>query len=1064
MDAFFPDGGVLIYSLPPKVDDTIRVLIYDEEGNEINPDDVDAEIQWYADSIEITGADEAEYDVIVGDVGVKLSACVTIDGEEHWTDQTAAVEAYAFEIESAEATAVDTIEVTFTTAQDEETTDIVLTKNDTKIDATVEWDDEGLVATIKTTAKMTNGTYTVTATDALENEATADVEIESQHVDKIIITNKTALTNATKENGHDAHCEAYAYYDVLDQYGKSMRTGISITWSGSPAKISYDKSTGKITMLKNADGTQAWTYSDKIYITGVYTKTGAVCQEELSVGVEQALDTIEIAGFVKAGTTEIIDELPADFKTSTYYLVYKVLDQNGDEMKVTNNGFPVIGTDVTFISDNILLVKELTDPRTKVQATTMSIDGKEYARVLVTPGMKVSDGGEVNITAVANKTGNKTVKNIAVGGGIVLKSFELLAPTGVLADGEAIEIPFEATDTNDHPVTNFVNIAKQKTFNTLSFNASPGTLTLTEQADGTAKLTFTDAADAPDFTKAEATDGIDRKASLTAIVTGGETSNEMIDISDRARPVAIKAVNIKNVFVESAEIGPFTLNSFQYIDQYDRIIKGNDPTETWGDSTGFFAAYDDAATAKGSSDFEGHVYGVRTSYSGNGHILDAATGGTTLTTGDTRILTNAPVGLTVEPVDGIIPAQATVNTFDLYAGVDVASSQTGENLKFEIVKANKDSTAWDAVSTALNESLTIVDISKVEGFKIGDLNTFYVGNMTMEVAAATASASAVTAKTGDGVLDTTGLTSDQVTQLDFTQHVTTDTAGLVGPTSYRQTVKVTGTYNGKEVEIPANYFNVTGDKLGTATTKAAAAKGNAVINTIVTGEKNVTLGDLYDKTTAKLNSKPGKDTLTATIFNITTFGTDITKATGANYGDPKDTATKDIYFSDQKPKAVAFVGLKDSYTQQPNVTALAQKSDDDPTKTVGGIIGKHKDGTKDDPNGTWYAVDQYGVFMEPNTATYRITNVVENPDGWAENNFKVTGNGSASVTIDGAERGDTFDIVVSFQDISKTISITVGADKKAYIDSTDGNVWQEDLIGNGKDKGKLEKQRLAGLS
>ena len=54
-----------------------------------------------------------------------------------------------------------------------------------------------------------------------ENEATADVEIESQHVDKIIITNVTALTNADVVNGHAAHCEAYAYYDVLDQYNVS---------------------------------------------------------------------------------------------------------------------------------------------------------------------------------------------------------------------------------------------------------------------------------------------------------------------------------------------------------------------------------------------------------------------------------------------------------------------------------------------------------------------------------------------------------------------------------------------------------------------------------------------------------------------------------------------------------------------------------------------------------------------------------------------------------------------------------------------------------------------------
>ena len=850
------------------------------------------------------------------------------------------------------------------------------------------------------------------------------------------------------------------------QYNNSMRTGTSITWSGSPADIKYDKSTGKITMLKNAAGDQAWTYSDKIYITGVYTKTGTVCQAELSVGVEQALDTIEIAGFVKAGTTEILDYLPADFKTSTYYLVYKVLDQNGDEMKVTNNAFPVVGTDVTFISDNILLVKELTDPATVGQNTTMSIDGLEYARVLVSPGMKVSEGGEANITAIANKTGNKTIKNIAVGEGVVLDSFELLAPTGTIADGESIEIPFIAKDTNGYDITNFVNIAKQKTFNTLSFNTSSGALVLSEQDNGTAKLTFYDfGAGVPDWTDDNSTDGIDRKVSLTAIVTGGGTSNEMIDIADKARPVAIKAVNLKDVFLEGAKLASFTLDSFQYIDQYDRVIKGTDKTETWGDSTEFFENFDDAETSKGSSDFKGHVYGVRTSYSGNGNIVADATGAPLNTTDDPKILTYTAVAAGDAPVANIGTHVPTIDTFDLYAGTEVDSAKTGENLKFEIVKADAKSTAWDAVSTALNKTLTIVDISKVSGFEIKDLNTFYVGPVEGAIDG--------DAVTGKGILDVTGMTDDPGT-IDFDQaiDVTGTTEGLTEDTDYQQSVSVIGYYNGKEVSVPKNYYTVTGKKLGTNADATAIDKNDNTIDALVAtgGAINITLGDLYDKTTARYNSKLGTDKLTATIYNIDTFNAGNIAGLATDYGDVKDTATKDVTFSDQEPSAAKFVGLKDEYTADPIATALEQAAgvwtdttDDGETDTrIGGIIGKNRANNKDDLTGSWHVVDQYGVFIEPSDATFRITNIVENPDGWAENNFKVSGNGTSDVVIVGAERGDTFDIVISYKGLEATATVTVGADENAMI-WNDTNVWQENLIGD-EDDGLLETQRLNGLS
>ena len=83
-----------LYQNHPKrcnVGDTLRALIKDEEGNEINPADVDAEIQWSADGVEITDATDAEYTVLVGDEGVVLSVEVTI-GDETYTAKTEEVE------------------------------------------------------------------------------------------------------------------------------------------------------------------------------------------------------------------------------------------------------------------------------------------------------------------------------------------------------------------------------------------------------------------------------------------------------------------------------------------------------------------------------------------------------------------------------------------------------------------------------------------------------------------------------------------------------------------------------------------------------------------------------------------------------------------------------------------------------------------------------------------------------------------------------------------------------------------------------------------------------------
>ena len=113
-------------------------------------------------------------------------------------------------------------------------------------------------------------------------------------------------------------------------------------------KITAKKANGQLT-LERTDG-KAHTYGDQIFITGVYTKTGKTVQKTLTVGTEQALNSIEMKGFVKKGTTEILSTLPADFKAGTYYMIFKALDQNGCPLDAAN-----YKDEVTFISDNILL-------------------------------------------------------------------------------------------------------------------------------------------------------------------------------------------------------------------------------------------------------------------------------------------------------------------------------------------------------------------------------------------------------------------------------------------------------------------------------------------------------------------------------------------------------------------------------------------------------------------------------------------------------------------------------------------------------------------------------------
>ncbi len=470
-------------------------------------------------------------------------------------------------ITSFKATKADTFVVEFDKAQPAAVTAEV-TKGTSKVDLKATWNEGRTAVTLVSTGKLTTGEYTVTVKNG-EASVTAKTNVEDEKVTAINITSPTALTGAKGT-------EAYIYYDVVNQYGDSMRTSTSINWtiSSSYGTPKVDTSTGKITIKADDKGEKVFTYGTDIYIVGVNVKSGVSVNTSIKIGMEQAVDSVKFAGFVsKDAKTKKVESLPKNFTKDTYSLLFTAYDQNGNPYSASD----VKGEDLTFISNNPLLV----DSAFKFNDNVYTIDGEDYASVSINPGQYVDKGGEVTITVVANKTGKKTEQVFVIGETALLKSLVLSAPNAVVADGDKdVKIPFVATDVNGNAVTSYETIVRSS--NSLTLTASEGSeLKVKEENDGTAGIYWTDDVKTYGkdvrFKNASAYNDIDRSISLSTIVVGGESNNLILNVSDARRPVAIKSVKLNDdnndaiVAGNTAKVEITKGNDAQikYIDQYN---------------------------------------------------------------------------------------------------------------------------------------------------------------------------------------------------------------------------------------------------------------------------------------------------------------------------------------------------------------------------------------------------------------------------------------------------------------------------------------------------------------
>ncbi|MFG6329838.1 MAG: hypothetical protein K1W06_10275 [Lachnospiraceae bacterium] len=706
---------------------------------------------------------------------------------------------------------------------------LTLTKGATDTGVKAVIDETRKTATFTAASKYAVGTYTVTATAGTSKQS-KDIVIETQKAKDIVIKSTTALVNPDKKD------QVFVYYDVIDQYGESMRASTTVTWTSGTGKVKANKTTGCITIERTDD--DEFKYGDDVYLVGVDIKNGITVQKALKVGMERALDKIDFVGFINIDDrNNILKTLPKDFAVGRYRLLFTAYDQEGNPMNASTEYTDVKKPKVTFIGDNPTLIK----PEFK-SGELYTINGIEYCSVTVDPGMYVDKGGEVNITAISNTTGTKTVQNFVVGDAARLQSLVLSVPDRVIADGDQnVNIPFVAKDINGKEVTNYETIVRST--NTLKLTATEGTLTVYETETGAAAIKWNDNKKLQtDFTTSSCHDDVNRNIALVTVVVGGESNNMMMEVSDTRRPVAISKVRINkngnNMMTESStndidffsEYGSYDI---QYMDQYNEELEGDI-------ANAFFEATngeDKIVDGKKVEVFDGHEYGVKVDFStvqnidknaiksiydnykvkfydDDGNLVKEAD---KMIEGDSKSEILNKKYIIKDSSDNNAKAIGIViqNRKDRYrwwhkddetkltATLPVNSKETGsvvvDNLKYSVVRLDEDkdkTTEWSIVDAEKNIDYTIVPVAKLSNLEIKPvkkvkITTKYSGYANgTDIGTSGVSSSAI-AKTDDGEMPKAGKS-----EIEWNVDGDKD-----------RVVEVVGTYDGNVVTVPSVFLH-----------------------------------------------------------------------------------------------------------------------------------------------------------------------------------------------------------------------------------------------------------------
>ncbi len=285
------------------------------------------------------------------------------------------------------------IEVIFD--QDVEKDDVLFKLTDTKDNyiylSEPMWSNDKRSARLNSSSDLTYKDYIMTITALSEDkEITTVFKVESSHADKIVIKNQLAFVNSSNQ--------AHVYYDVLDQYGEPQNGLYEVQWvCPHNVQVDYEKGLVKVT---RSSGT--FTYGEEFPLTGYYVYKNLSVTETITVAETQYSDQVEIKGFMKQGSNVLLERLPVNYDlTGTYYVLFKIYDQLGNEMLVDK---PITNVKVAILSNNSSAVKEVSG----AGEMTVTILNEDYYAGVITPGTDTGDLVEYTLTGYATGSGKST--------------------------------------------------------------------------------------------------------------------------------------------------------------------------------------------------------------------------------------------------------------------------------------------------------------------------------------------------------------------------------------------------------------------------------------------------------------------------------------------------------------------------------------------------------------------------------------------------------------------------------------------------------------------------------
>lgn len=454
-------------------------------------------------------------------------------------------------LSSVEAKGVKTVVATFNKAVDTTKAVVAVKKASATPSITAtKWADDKKSVTITMGSKLTEGTYTVSVTGLTEAALTGDVTVKDEALTSIEIVGTNLVADATNS------AVATIAFKTLNQYGERMSvTSPNVTSSFGTANVTTDCTATR---------------------TGVITVTGINTTLQV-VGTSGSVTVVDTTKGVNA-TATVTYSAPASAKTMTIAGLYNVSDTKFEDMTKgdTVTDFVVLAT-VADQYGNSLASAQLNG---KVNANLVAgggvtgigpwydttVDEKDYV-ALPLVGTTAS-AGTFYFTFVNPTLGLLANTSFTVGAGTVIKTLSISA-NDTIYQGQDNTLAFEAVDTDGNAVTKYSTLKGLLTL--------PSDVKLVKQADGSAKLVYSPAA--------ELTGGNGKQTSVKSftIAANGTTSTsylvKVLTFTTYQKRVAKEVTGLKTGTATAVASGQsFRLYATDLVveDQYSNVMSDSE--------------------------------------------------------------------------------------------------------------------------------------------------------------------------------------------------------------------------------------------------------------------------------------------------------------------------------------------------------------------------------------------------------------------------------------------------------------------------------------------------------